>query len=274
MGEIPSAAQAEVLAGEGGLMIRLADGLIRPGAELAVAASTGESLTRLNGRDYRGSFTIRVSEARGGGGGGGGAGVGSRVTAVNVVDLEEYLVGVVGAELGTREGTDHAALQAQAVVSRTIALQRVASSRQRAGDYDLLATVSDQAYTGTGAENELAAGAVSETRGQVLRYQDRVIDAFFHSTCAGRTAAGTEVFGGAERSYLRSIADADGSGRAWCRISPRFRWRETWTGEALAGTLRESLPRTGHSAELAAALRDIRVTERTGTGRVARLELL
>jgi stage II sporulation protein D len=101
-----------------------------------------------------------------------------------------------------------------------------------------------------------------------------LIDAFFHSTCGGRTADGTEVYAGADRPYLRSIRDQDAAGRAWCAISPRFRWQERWTGEALARTLRETLPAAGASAELAGSVRDIQVVDRTPTGRVAHLEVV
>ena len=71
--------------------------------------------------------------------------------------------------------------------------------------------------------------------------------------------------------YLRSIGDQNGAGATWCAISPRFRWRETWTAEALAGTLQETLPAAGGSAALADGVLDLRVTGRTSTGRVDRL---
>jgi stage II sporulation protein D len=115
---------------------------------------------------------------------------------------------------------------------------------------------------------------VDDTRGVALTYGGRIIDAFFHSTCGGRTASGTEVYPGAERPYLRSIADRNGAGETWCAISPRFRWRETWNEEVLARTLRETLPAAGGTAAAAAEIQDIRVSGRTATGRVERLELV
>jgi stage II sporulation protein D len=85
---------------------------------------------------------------------------------------------------------------------------------------------------------------------------------------------GAEVFSYAERPYLRSIRDEAPDGRAWCAISPRYRWRESWSGDALAAALRATLPAAGGRAAMADDLHDIRIVERTGTGRVARMEIV
>jgi stage II sporulation protein D len=114
---------------------------------------------------------------------------------------------------------------------------------------------------------------VRETAGQVLSYGGGLIDIFFHSTCGGLTAPGEEVFRYAARPYLQSVQDVDPSGRAWCAISPRYQWRETWSGEALAAGLRATLPAAGGNPAMAGELRDLRILDHTATGRVARLEL-
>jgi len=213
---------------------------------------------RINGRDYRGRFLLSATL--------------TGVSATNLLDVETYLQGVVGAEMGARSEPDLAALRAQAVISRTIALKAI--GRWRIRGYDLVSTVADQAYAGIGFETPLSTQAVQETRGEVLLWQGQLIDGFFHSTCGGRTANGTEAFAGADRPYLRSIRDEDESGRSWCAISPRFRWRESWSGELLARILSETLPQAGGPAQLAKSLRGIRVVDRTATGRVAHVELI
>ena len=110
------------------------------------------------------------------------------------------------------------------------------------------------------------------TRGQVLTFGGRPIDAFYYSTCGGHTADGVEAFRAASRPYLRSFADVDEHGQAYCRISPRYRWREEWTGDALRMTLRRTLPTTlGVGADRASEVRDIWVAQRTASGRVGRL---
>jgi stage II sporulation protein D len=258
VGEVPAGEVASVDIVNGSLRIQLGSASLAPGLAVTVAPAQSDGLVRLNGRDYRGTFLISAS-TRG-------------VSAINIVDLELYLVGVVGVEMGVRTEAEIAAVEAQAVVSRTVALQRAGQWRTRG--YDLLATVADQVYSGSDRESELASRAVAATRGQVITWQGRPIDAFFHSTCAGRTADGTEVFAAADRPYLRSVSDLDPNGRAWCAISPRYRWRETWTGDALSQALRQTLPLAGGTSSLAEELRDIRVLDRTPSGRVARVQLV
>jgi stage II sporulation protein D len=157
------------------------------------------------------------------------------------------------------------------VVSRTLALRNL--GRWRIRGYDLMATVSDQAYAGVGFESPASDQAVSETAGKVLTYEGGLIDIFFHSTCGGLTAPGPEVFIYATRPYLQSIRDVDGNGRAWCAISPRYQWRESWSGEALAAALRATLPAAGGDPGLANDLRDVRILDRTATGRVETVEI-
>ncbi len=257
VGEIPAGEIATASVVNGALTLQMSGTTLSPGSEVTIAPAQSGTSIRVNGREYRGTFRLRASQGR--------------VDAVNVVDLEDYLVGVVGAELGLRSEAEIAAVEAQAIVSRTIALQRAGQWRERG--YDLVASIADQIYGGSGQENDLARRAVLATRGQILTYQGRVIDAFFHSTCAGRTANGVEVFAAADRPYLRSVSDLDPSGTAWCAISPRYRWKESWSGEELSRTLQQTLPLAGASPALASALEDIRILDRTSTGRVARLEI-
>lgn len=237
------------VAGPGGSALR--------GQELTLApAETG--YVRINGRDYRGRVTLT---ATGGG-----------VTAVNRLSLEEYLAGVVGGELGRRDPREVEALRAQAIVSRTYALRN--RGRWRALGFDFRATVADQVYLGVGSENQLASAAVNDTRGRILAWNGQAIDAFFFSTCGGRTADGTEVFRGADRPYLRSVFDLRPDGSAWCDISPRFRWHEEWNADQLVAALRRSLPETaGVPPSRVGSVRDVRVTGRTASGRVGELTI-
>lgn len=255
---VPAGTSATITTARDGLRVRYSGEDLTASAALVAEPADSGAPVRLNGRDYRGTLTL--------------ASVPAGVLAVNVVGLEEYLRGVVGAEMGRRATPDLAALRAQAVVSRTVALRRAGLYRGRG--YDLLSTVADQAYAGLGFETTVSDSAVAQTAGEVLTFDGRLIDAFFHSTCGGRTAEGTEVYRGADRPYLRSVRDQDDGGRTWCGISPRFRWQERWTGEALARTLRETLPVAGAPAGLAGSVIDVRVVDRTPTGRVAQLELV
>jgi stage II sporulation protein D len=237
-----------------------ADGATPVRADLALIfeSATPEGGLAVNGRGYRGRVTV-VRDPSG-------------ITVVNTVALEEYLVSVVGAEMGRRESADAEALKAQAIVARTFALRNL--GKRASQGFDLQAGVVDQVYGGTATEYPLAAAAVQETAGQVLTYRGNLIDAFFFSTCAGRTAEGTEVFASASRPYLRSIHDTDEAGEPYCRISPRFRWRVEWSDAQLRDVLRQSLPAVLSAApERAATATGVSVTGRTGSDRVSRIAI-
>lgn len=251
---------AVVLAGPDGVSVRQGAEIIASAPSLTVVPADSGMPVRLDGREYRGRILLGVDAAD------------SRLTAVNTLGLEAYLAGVVAMEMGRREAPDLEALKAQAVVSRTWAAR--ALGRWRLRGYDLLSSVADQVYGGTDPEYPLATEAVRQTRGEVVFWDGRLIDAFFHSTCAGRTAEGSEIFVAATAPYLRSVSDESPSGIAWCAISPRWRWREEWNRDALIRMLQQTLPATGGSAALADQVADIRVAEWTPSGRVARLEVV
>ncbi|HKT60852.1 MAG TPA: SpoIID/LytB domain-containing protein [Gemmatimonadales bacterium] len=215
----------------------------------------------VNGRPYRGTI-VALRDRTG-------------VTVVDRLPMETYLIGVVSAEMGRRSPEDQEALRAQAIVSRTFALRNL--GRWQSQGFDLYATVADQVYGGASTETPEGRAAVDSTRGQILTYGGAPIDAFFYSTCGGRTADGTEVFRGADRPYLRSVSDLADDGTAYCSLSPRFRWHEEWTGEALRATLQRTLPTLpagGGSTAVAmdvSEVRDVRIAYRTPSGRVGQL---
>lgn len=257
--EVPAGATLNATSAEGG--IRFSGALSwspAPGESLAFTPVDPGGFVSIGTRNYRGSVIVFAGR--------------NGITVVNRVGLESYLAGVVSAEMGRRDSTEEQALMAQAVVSRTYALRN--RGRWAAQGFDLYATVSDQVYGGVTAETPMAWRAVNATAGQVVTYGGTPIDAFFFSTCGGRTARGTEVFAGADRPYLSSIDDTDGNGQAYCRISPRFDWRSEWSAEGLRDILRESIPAAlGTSISPRAVIQSVRVGERSPSGRVARLTL-
>lgn len=213
-------------------------------------------LARVDGKDYRGALVLLPDR--------------TGLTVVNTLGLEDYVASVVTAELGRRGIEDEEALRAQAVVSRTYAMRNM--GRWRKQGFDLYGTVADQAYGGADTETSLSREAVDATRGEIVSYNGAPIDAFFFSTCGGRTAQGTEVFRAADRPYLQSISDRDSGGAAYCRISPRFEWTQTWTGSAFRSVLRRTLPEVaGVAAAEADRVSDVRVVRRSRSGRVEQL---
>lgn len=257
--DIPAGEVWRATPASGGIALATGGGVAAGTLEQArvVPSDSGVPL-RVNGRPYRGTL-ILLRDRTG-------------LTVVNQVALEPYLAGVISGEMGRRDPSEREALRAQAVVSRTYAVRNL--GRWRSDGFDLQPTVADQVYGGVWGETPEARDAVAATAGQILTWGGQPIDAFFFSTCGGRTADGTEVFRGADRPYLRSVPDLDANGVAYCSISPRFRWREEWSGDALLAVLRRSLPAVlGVPASWVSAVRDVRVASRTGSGRVGRLAI-
>lgn len=254
LGQIPAGSAATVVPGASGVVVQGAgDMILGPERSLTFSPASSEGNIRVNGRPFRGVAVARLDR--------------SGLTVINRVPLESYLRSTVPAEMGALDGSDDQALAAQAVVSRTYALRN--ANRWRPLGFDAYATAADQVYIGVSSEVPAATRAVRATRGRIVTWHGAPIDAFFYSTCGGRTAEGTEVFTGASRPYLRSFADVDKSGQAWCRLSPRFRWREEWSVDLLTVTLRRTLPAAGAGAAPAGDVTGVRVAGVTASGRVA-----
>jgi stage II sporulation protein D len=145
----------------------------------------------------------------------------SGLTAVNYVDLEEYLYSVVGAEMPTSWPLE--ALKAQAVAARSYALYQ----RQTSGNavFDVGDTTSWQVYEGIEEEAASTQQAVQETAGQVLTHEGQIIEAVFHSSSGGHTENVEEVWT-SYRPYLRAVQDYD-------QNAPVYQWTEQFTADQL-----------------------------------------
>jgi stage II sporulation protein D len=137
------------------------------------------------------------------------------LTAINWVELEEYLYSVLGGEMPTSWPQE--ALKAQAVAARSYALYR--REKSQTSLYDVDGTTASQVYKGLAAEAVSTQTAVNSTRGQVLVYGNRVIEAVFHSSSGGQTENVENVWQN-PLPYLRSVPDFD-------QDAPVFRWSET-----------------------------------------------
>lgn len=139
------------------------------------------------------------------------------VNLVNELDVEEYLPGVVGSELA--QGAP-AALEAQAVVSRTFALS--AHGRHGTAGYDLCDYAHCQLYRGRTDESPATQAAVKKTEGQVLLVGGLALrPAYFHAACGGGTSKAADVFG--EVSVSPGVSDAANDGPA-CKDAEDFKW--------------------------------------------------
>jgi stage II sporulation protein D len=236
---LPARASATIAAGRGGLLLNA-----QPlGVEAVTLRTSPAGFLALDGRSFRGEVEIR----RGGNGG---------LLAINVLDLEDYLQGVVREEVPVTWPLE--ALKAQAVVARTYALYQM---RQGAGvPFHLRSTVMSQVYGGLGREDSRATWAVLETRGLVLTWRGRVIASFYHACSGGQTEDGDQVFG-TEFVYLVGQRD-EFSGDC-----PHDRWNDL----VPAAEFRRSLQAAGFPV---GAIRAIEPLGRTRTGRIMRLRIV
>ena len=128
-----------------------------------------------------------------------------KIQVINVVDLEDYLRGVVPKELlGTEAELE--AVKAQAVLARTYALAAMAK-RDPKSNWDLRDDTGHQVYGGAGAEHPVSDEAVRQTSDLVLTYEGRLCAAvLYHSTCGGHTESNANVYGTAAVPYLHGVS--------------------------------------------------------------------
>ncbi len=204
-------------------------------------------------KSYRGALTFVATD--------------SALVVVNRVDVEEYLRGVIPLEIGARQTSDHAAVEAQAVAARSFTYTRMLASGGR--DFDLRATDADQVYGGVAAETFWGDLAVAATAGWVLSYRGTVVTAPYHAACGGSTALPSETWRGGQDGYLRSVSDTSPrTGRPWCDISPRAQWERRLSASDLTSAA-ERYARDYATVPLGAlaSIRDVRVEGRTANGR-------
>lgn len=155
----------------------------------------------------------------------------SGLQIVNRLNLDAYLEGVLTPELGERRPDESEAVKAQAVASRTYALGHL--GQYGAAFHDLRADVADQIYVGASQPRVWVDSAVAATRGEVITYAGCLIDAYYHSTCGGRTDAIEDVWPKSPRPYLVSVDDD-----TFCHWSKYAAWTEEFSGRALLANLR------------------------------------
>jgi stage II sporulation protein D len=210
-------------------------------------------------KSYRGALTYVATD--------------SALLVVNRVEVEEYLRGVLPLEIGARQTSDHAAVEAQAVAARSFTYTKMLARGAR--DFDLRATESDQVYGGIAVETFWGDLAVAATAGWVLRFRGQVVTAPYHSACGGSTALPSETWRGGQDGYLRTVSDTSPrTGRPWCDIAPRAQWERRFTVADLATAIeRYARDRTTVPSGAIKSIRDARVEGRTASGRARAIVL-
>ena len=221
---------------------------------------------------------------------------------INLVEVQEYLKGVVPNEMPVRFGLE--ALKAQAVAARNYVL----SNRTKAYDeFDVVDSVASQVYYGVNTEDDLATRAVMETDGIVALYDNEPILALYSSTAGGYTESysnafsdpNTKMFPSISKPYLVAVPDKsefpklDDEEKArefyedkvpsFDIESPYYRWEKEWAVGELENVLKSTLvaqSKTGfiHPAfkqgDELGKIKDIKVMKRGASGKAIELEIL
>lgn len=189
-------------------------------SRMLMTAPAGGMLS-VDGKRYRGR--LRIEEDKFG-----------RITVVNVIRMEEYLKGVIAAEMLVSAHPE--ALKAQAVVARTFALKHRNRFLKDRG-YGLTADTESQVYRGFEGEDPRTNRAVLETAGSVLHIGNQLVESFYHQACGGRTQDNEDVWGGRALSHLRGVDCSYCAAQADSQRSRGFFWKHSLDRTALRAKL-------------------------------------
>lgn len=173
--------------------------------------SSGDIFT-FEGKSYRGALTLRANNGA--------------MMVINAVPLESYLYGVVPQE--AIPSWPAAALEAQAVAARTYALHTMEQNKNQL--YDVSTSTDHQVYGGVSGETQSTTAAVNHTKGIVMLYNNRPINALFHSDGGGYTEDSVNVWGN-DIPYLKGVKDFSNS------HSSASNWTVSTSRSALEGKL-------------------------------------
>lgn len=174
-----------------------------------------------------------------------------KLSAINILDLEDYIKGVLYHEISHTWPVE--AIKAQAIASRTYAIYQ--SQQKYNDDFYLNADVSSQVYKGAFAEKFRTNKAVEETTGEILMHRGKVLPAFFHATCGGKTEKASTLWKVSSRP-LRGIRCS------FCVNSPYYNWKNTI-----------SLDEIHEKLNIRGKIKSIKVISRTRSGRAKVLRI-
>lgn len=221
---------------------------------------------------------------------------------VNMIEVEEYLKGVVPNEMPVSFGLE--ALKAQSVAARNYVL----SPRTKASpNYDVVDSVASQVYYGANTEKPLADQAVKETEGVVAIYNWDLILAQYSSTAGGYTESyanafsdpKTKEFPSHDKPYLRAKPDIitqtplnnEEAASAYYKSkpdaydirSPYYRWEREWSADELKNALQSTLAAQSATGFVKPAFNkgdklddivEIKVLRRGESGKIIEMEIV
>lgn len=183
----------------------------------------------LDGKSYRGTLIVRREND---------PKRGALLVFVNELDMETYVAGVIGNEVGPK--AEPATYRAQAVTARTYAWMRLQRDGAAARAFHLYDSAASQVYTGMsipsayGIDYGDMVRRSAETRGVILTYRGRPFPAYYASTCGGHTT--DPETSGLDPAHARE--PLRGVPCRYCGTSKYFRWEKTFSDGYLESALK------------------------------------
>ncbi len=215
---------------------------------------------------------------------------------VNVIDMQNYLRGVVSNEMPVTFGLE--ALKAQSIAARNYA-----QNADMSPNYDLVDSTAAQVYYGVNSYRDISDNAVNQTKGIYALYKGKPITALYFSTSPGITDDWDNVFGDSSsynsHPYLKPKYDKEGQKPLRTEEdvkkfysstiggidtnSPKYRWNIDFTREELETILNKTLleqSKTGliepkfTKTDKLEGLKEIKPLKRTESGKITELEII
>lgn len=193
----------------------------------------GETRTWFKGYRYPGGF--RYERVNGG-----------NLTVVNIVDMEDYLIGVVPYEMSDSWPLE--AMKAQAVCARSYAYNSL--NHHSSYHFDICNGTDCQVYYGYGGGstyNANAARAVEETSGVYAKYNGKVIETFYSASHGGASESVYNVWGSSLSTYHYLCGVKDPYEADTASMNPYSSWTVSYTTSTLTQRLQSKGYGTGTS---------------------------
>jgi stage II sporulation protein D len=230
------ASTERVIIKSGGEVVAISgDGVI-----LQIAAEDNQGIVKLGEKQYRGAIEFQGSP--------------SGIIVVNELPLEEYLYGVIAAEMPASYHEE--ALKAQVIAARTYAITRIGCHPGKS--YELCDSIHCQVYQGVAAETERTIAAVDKTCGELAYYNGKPIEALFYASSGGYTENSENVWGN-KVDYLRAVPEIAEAGNN--------NWEKTFTAEQITSQVSAKGDAIGQ-------VRDIIITKIGPGGRIQELKIV
>ncbi len=181
-----------------------------------------------------------------------------KLNVINIIGIEEYLYGVLKKEISPRWPAE--ALKTQAIAARTFAIFNM--NKYIDEGYNICASTNSQAYGGVNHEDPLTNKAVDETRGVIMTYKGKPINAVYHSDSGGYTEDSENVWG-SFLPYLRSVKSKFEE-----KVFPPY---HTWTCSIDEKDLTKKLQKQGYTINSVVSIEPVNKSE---TGRISELAFI